>query len=133
RLLVHVGFSLVLFLVILLFAAWNNDAVIKQLFTAAGYTYGPLLGLFAFGMFTDLKLRETLVIRGYRIPMVVVICLLSPVVAYLINVFSSSLLYGFEFGFLIIALNGLLTFLGLLAISYHDYESELPGHDPYQE
>lgn len=144
RFYVHIGFSVVLLIVILIFNALNNDAVIKQLFTAAGYTYGPLLGLFTFGMFTDLKVREVLDMNVYswgsrlpkrlqRVNLVVLVCLLAPVVAYFIDHFSADLLYGFEFGFLIIALNGFLTFLGLLAISYHDYEDQLVKHEPYQE
>lgn len=144
RFYVHIGFSVVLLGVILIFNALNNDAVIKQLFTAAGYTYGPLLGLFTFGMFTNLKVREVLDLNNYpwgqrmpkplrRINLVILVCLLSPIFSYIINTFSADLLYGFEFGFLIIALNGFLTFLGLLAISYHDYEDQLVKHEPYQE
>jgi len=129
RIRVHIAYSAVSVVVILIFNALNNDAVIKQLFTAAGYTYGPLLGLFCFGMFTKLKLRE----RIGNINLVVLVCLLSPVVSYLINTYSAKLLFGFQFGFLIIALNGLLTFLGLLAISYHDYEDQLKSYEPYQD
>ena len=55
---VHLGFSFLLFVVIILFKSLNNDAVIKQLFIAAGYTYGPLLGLFAFGMFTKYNIID---------------------------------------------------------------------------
>ena len=102
-------------IIIILFNAINNDAVISQLFVAAGYTYGPLLGLFAFGMFTKLRVRDRYVI---------VVCLLAPIISYIINRFSVNLLAGFQFGFLIIALNGFLTFLGLLAISYKEYEVE---------
>lgn len=129
RIRVHIAYSAVLVVVILIFNAMNNDAVIKQLFTAAGYTYGPLLGLFCFGMFTKLKLREQL----GKVNLVVLVCLLAPIVSYFINTYSAKLLFGFQFGFLIIALNGLLTFLGLLAISYHDYEDQLKTHDPYQD
>lgn len=113
RLKVHIGFSILLFLVILLFNAVNDDAVISKLFEVAGYTYGPLLGLFAFGMLTRLQIRDHLVI---------IVCIAAPVISYLLNRFSDLLLGGFELGFLIIALNGLLTFLGLLAISYRDYQ-----------
>lgn len=112
---VHLGFSVLLLMIILLFNTINNDAVISQLFVAAGYTYGPLLGLFAFGMFTKLRVRDRYVI---------LICLLAPIMSYIVNRFSVALLAGFQFGFLIIALNGLLTFLGLLAISYKEYEVE---------
>ncbi|MEL7220321.1 MAG: sodium:solute symporter [Bacteroidota bacterium] len=140
----HIGFSVVLIIVILIFNSLNNDAVIKQLFTAAGYTYGPLLGLFTFGMTTNLKIREVIDLSifkwGERLPrplqrvnLVILVCLLSPVLCYIINTYSAQLFYGFEFGFLIIALNGFLTFMGLLAISYHDYEDQLDKHEPYQD
>ena len=108
RWIVHISISIVLCLVVLLFNALNNDAVINNLFIAAGYTYGPLLGLFSFGMFTK---RE--VIDKYVIP----VCIASPVLAYLLNHFRHELLGGFEFGFLILAVNGLLTFIGLYLIS----------------
>ena len=144
RFYVHIGFSFLLLGVILVFNALNNEAVIKQLFTAAGYTYGPLLGLFTFGMFTNMKIREILDLRNYswgknlperwsKVNLVVLVCLLAPVASFFIDYYSHLLLFGFQFGFLIIALNGFLTFLGLLAISYHDYEAEMDKHEPYQD
>jgi Na+/proline symporter len=108
RLIVHLGFSLVLFLVIVVFKALNNDAIINELFIAAGYTYGPILGLFTFGLIMRRKVRDKYVIW---------ICLAAPLLSYIINRNSSLWLDGFEFGFLILALNGILTFLGLLLIA----------------
>jgi Na+/proline symporter len=111
RLKVHFGFSVVLFLVIITFHAISNDAIINDLFKIAGYTYGPLLGLFSFGIFTAYKVQNK-----YVIP----VCLLAPILSYFLNANDLFLpqLLGLEFslGFLIILLNGLLTFLGLLAI-----------------
>lgn len=107
RKMVHFGFSVVLFLVILIFHAINDQSVITAVFVAAGYTYGPLLGLFAIGIFTKIKVKDRLV------PWV---CLLSPVLSYLININSETLFYGYRFGFEILILNGLLTFIGLLLI-----------------
>jgi SSS family transporter len=115
RLYVHIGFSVLLFLIIVAFNALNNDAVISQLFIAAGYTYGPLLGLFAFGLFTKRQINPRLVIP---------ICLAAPVLSYIINANSANWLMGFQFGFLIIALNGALTFLGIYAISKEMEEVE---------
>ncbi len=112
---VHVGFSILLFFVIMLFRKINDQAVIQELFIWAGYTYGPLLGLFAFGLFTRLRIRDRYVL---------IVCLASPVLSFFINKYSEEFLYGFQFGFMIIALNGLLTFIGLLAISYREYEVE---------
>jgi SSS family transporter len=108
RWMVHIVFSTILFFVILVFNAINNEAVINGLFIAAGYTYGPLLGLFAFGMLTSRKVRDNWVIP---------VCLVSPVLSYLINSNADILLGGFQLGFLILALNGILTFIGLWAIS----------------
>jgi len=115
RIFVHLGVTGVLFLMILIFNALNNSAVITLLFQVAAYTYGPLLGLFVFGMATKLKVRDHLVLP---------ICLLAPVLTFLLDYFSEQILAGFKFGFLTIALNGLLTFLGLLAISYWEAEEQ---------
>jgi Na+/proline symporter len=107
RLWVHIGFSVVLMLTILIFKALNNDAVINELFKAAGYTYGPLLGMFTFGMLTRRQIKDKLVIP---------VCLAAPVLTWLIVDLSAKHL-GFEFGFLNLALNGLLTIAGLAMIS----------------
>jgi hypothetical protein len=100
-----------LFLVIIAFQVINDQSVITAVFIAAGYTYGPLLGLFSFGLLTKKKLRDHLV------PL---ICIASPLLSYVINVNSETLLWGYKFGFEILILNGLITFLGLWAISYRD-------------
>jgi Na+/proline symporter len=104
---VHVGFSFVLMFTILIFKALNNDAVINEVFKAAGYTYGPLLGLFTFGMLTKRPIKDKLVIP---------VCIAAPILTWLIV--NWSLKYaGFDFGFLNLALNGVLTMAGLWAIS----------------
>lgn len=95
----------------------NDEAVINSLFKAAGYTYGPLLGLFAFGLLTRFRVRETVTVGNTEIPLLIIICLLSPIVSILIDRYSAELLGGFQFGFLILAFNGLLTFIGLIALS----------------
>ena len=107
RLLVHVGFSILLFIVILIFNEINDESVINSIFKAAGYTYGPLLGLFSFGIFTKYKIKDKFVFF---------VCLISPLISYLINIYSEELLFGYRFGFEILLLNGLLTFLGLYFI-----------------
>ena len=108
RWIVHILFSLLLLVVILIFNAINDSAVINGLLIAAGYTYGPLLGLFAFGILTRRPVNDRLVIP---------VCLLAPLLSYLINENRELLLGGFELGFLLLALNGLLTFAGLWLIS----------------
>ncbi|MGK7389657.1 MAG: sodium:solute symporter [Candidatus Cyclobacteriaceae bacterium M2_1C_046] len=107
RLKVHLGFSFILFLVIVLFKYLNNDAVIKELFTAAGFTYGPILGLFAFGLMTKMDVKDKWV------PLV---CFLAPLISFILNKYSVELFYGYKFGFEILIVNGLLTFIGLLFI-----------------
>ena len=108
RIKVHLGVMVGMFVLILIFNALNDSAVITTLFKVAGYTYGPLLGMFVFGMATRLKVRDHLVIP---------VCLLAPVLTFFLDKYSAQILFGFQFGFLTIALNGLLTFLGLLAIA----------------
>ncbi len=106
---VHIIMSILLFVVILLFDIINNESVISSLFKAAGYTYGPLLGLYAFGLSLKRKVRDNLV---------PIICLASPVICYCINLYSKEILNGYQFGFEVLILNGALTFLGLLTISF---------------
>jgi Na+/proline symporter len=101
---VHVLFSFILIATILIFKYFIADqSVIAKIFTFAGYTYGPLLGLYAFGLFTKLKVRDR---------MVPIICLLSPIFTYLINAAALNY-FDFNFGFFVLVLNGLLTFIGL--------------------
>ena len=109
RLIVHVGFTVILFLVIFIFNRLNNDAVINGLFKAAGYTYGPLLGLYTYGILTKLKTWDKLV------PLVVIA---SPIITFVIDYNSADWFGGFTFGFFVLALNGLLTFLGLLTLNF---------------
>jgi Na+/proline symporter len=109
RIWVHLGFSVLLAAVIIIFQKMNNTAIINNLFKAAGYTYGPLLGLFAFAILTRRNLPG--------MPTVVV-CLVAPVLSYLINDNAAEMFNGFSFGNLIIALNGILTFAGLYLISF---------------
>ncbi|MBC8085049.1 MAG: sodium:solute symporter [Hymenobacter sp.] len=108
RQLTHLGFSGVLIVIILIFRAFNDQSLITAVFKLAGYTYGPLLGLFSFGILTSRMLRE---------PLVLPVCLATPLLTLLINANSEAWLGGYKFGFEILLLNGLLTFLGLLAIS----------------
>jgi hypothetical protein len=94
--------------VILIFDLIFKDvSVIWELFKAAGYTYGPLLGLFAFGLLTKSQIKDKFVW---------VIALIAPILSYLLNLYSKELLNGYEIGFEILIINGLLTFLGLLMI-----------------
>jgi len=122
RMMVHIGVALVLFAVILVFKEINNDAVINELFKIAGYTYGPLLGLFSFGIFTKLK-------PNYKL--IPIICIVSPLICYYINLNSEAWLNGYKFGFELLLLNGFITFFGLLLSSYsqNDYSKPLPSSE----
>lgn len=102
---VHLGFTVLLYLVIMIFVVWNDGAAVGTLFKAAGYTYGPLLGLFFFGIITKRAVNDQL------IP---VVCLLSPAICYGLNVLVPRFL-GYSFGYELLLLNGLLTY-GLLYV-----------------
>ncbi len=104
---IHILFSFILIATILIFKYFIADAsVIAKIFQFAGYTYGPLLGLYAFGLFTKLNIKDKLV---------PIICIVSPIFTFLISYFSKTL-FNFDFGFFVLVLNGLLTFFGLLMI-----------------
>ena len=106
RRLVHVGFALLYLLVIIAFRPFHNQSLIDTLFDIAGFTYGPLLGLYTFGLFTHRSVRDR---------WVPVIAVLSPILCYLLKLYMPQWT-GYHFGFEILLLNGLLTFLGLLLI-----------------
>jgi Na+/proline symporter len=108
RYIVHLGFAMILLCVIVFFRAINDRAVIDKLFTLAGYTYGPLLGLYAFGLFTRRQVRELFV------PFIAVA---SPLVCYLLSNYSVLIFRGYKFGFELLILNGIITFAGLLLAS----------------
>ena len=105
---VHVGISAALLGVILLFRAINNQSVISAIFTVAGYTYGPLLGFYGFGLFTRYTVRDR---------WTPVVAVASPVLCYVISTHSAAWFNGYSFGFELLILNGILTFLGLLILS----------------
>ncbi len=108
KLITHVSFSL-LFLVIILFVyAFKADSLISLILRVASYTYGPLLGLFFFGILTKRMLKEVLV---------PVICILIPVLCFVLDKYSVNLFNGYQFGFELLILNGALTFVGLWLIS----------------
>lgn len=106
---VHIGFSTLMFLVILLFNAINDASVVSMIFKIASYTYGPLLGLFCFGMF-----MKTKTVHDKLVP---IICVLSPAICFLINYNSTALFGDYVIDNELIIINGLITFLGLLLIS----------------
>jgi Na+/proline symporter len=105
---VHFSFALIFFICILAFRQMNDRAIIDKLFTIAGYTYGPLLGLYTFGLFTKRSVTDRFT------PWIAII---SPVLCYFLNIFSEELFNGYRFGFEMLLVNGFLTFMGLLIFS----------------
>lgn len=104
RIMIHLGFATMLTAIILIFNAINDDSVISSLFTAAGYTYGPLLGIFAIGIFTKWQLKDKLV------PFIMII---SPVITFGIKwIITTNTAY--NFGYELLLINGAITF-GLTA------------------
>jgi Na+/proline symporter len=102
---VHIGFSGLMFLTIIIFNSINNDAVVSAIFKVASYTYGPLLGLYSFGLFVSN--------RQVRDKLVPFICLISPAICYFLSTDSKKYLGGYVFDNELIIINGLITFVGL--------------------
>jgi Na+/proline symporter len=103
----HIGMSVLLILVVILFKYILDRNVIDGLLTVAGYTYGPLLGLFAFGIFTSYKIHD----RHVWWVLLGALALIS-----IIGNLDAATLGGYQLGYELLPLNGLLTFLGLVLI-----------------
>ncbi|MDL2308583.1 sodium:solute symporter [Bacteroidales bacterium OttesenSCG-928-B11] len=109
RRIVHILIAMLFLAVIIIFSNHHNDALIRIIFNVAGYTYGPLLGMFAFGMFTNRIIKN-----GKLIPAIAVIV---PTVCFFLSKYSEQLFNGYKFGFEMLIVNGFLVFLSLLIIS----------------
>ena len=105
---VHAAIAVVTALLVLAFAQWSNESTINLVYQVASYTYGPLLGMFAFGIFSKRRVRDRFV------PLVVIA---APLICLLLDHNSKSWLGGYEFGFEIVLLNAALTIGGLYCIS----------------
>ena len=103
----HIGMSLLLVLVIISFKYILNSNVIDSLLTVAGYTYGPLLGMFAFGIFTDYKIKDKFVW---------IVALASVITVFMLGKIPAVDLGGYVIGYELLPINGLLTFIGLILI-----------------
>ena len=104
----HLMFSALMILIILLFRAMNNDSIVVAVFKVAGYTYGPILGLFIFGLYIKRKVADR---------WVPIVAILSPVITFFISKYSVVLFNGYQFGFELLIVNGFITLFGLLLIS----------------
>lgn len=115
RKVVHVVFSLVFLGVVIAFKYLVSEAVVKAIFTVASFTYGPLLGIFLFGILTRLRVRDK---------WVPIVCLLSPFICWALDANSRAWFGGYVFGFELLIVNGLITFIGMALIARKK--------DPYQ-
>jgi Na+/proline symporter len=106
---VHVGFSILMFLVIIVFNSLNDKSVVTMIFKVASYTYGPLLGLYSFGL-----LMKSKTVQDKLVP---IICIISPIICFLIVKYSKELVGNYTIDNELIIVNGLITFMGLLLIS----------------
>ncbi len=109
RMTVHISLAVIFMICIMVFKQINNKSIINIILDLAGYTYGPLLGLFAFGILTKRKLNDSI--------LVTVICLIAPVLCYFLSRYSSDIFGGYRIGIELLLINGLLTFLGLYMVS----------------
>lgn len=106
RRMVHIAFAMLYLVVIIAFQPFHNQSLIDTLFDVAGFTYGPLLGMYTFGLFTRQQVRDR---------WVPAIAVASPIICYILKIYMP-VWTGYHFGFEILLLNGLITFLGLLMI-----------------
>ena len=104
---VHIAFTGLMFFLILAFYWLNDQSVINSVFIIAGYTYGPLLGLYSFGLFTKFQVKDN---------WVPYLAVAAPLLTFLISSNSEKWLWGYKFGFEALILNGALMFLGLYLV-----------------
>ncbi|MBP8994083.1 MAG: sodium:solute symporter, partial [Bacteroidales bacterium] len=103
---VHLAISFLMAIMIIVFNLVNEKSIINAIYAIAGYTYGPLLGLYAFGLFTKYKVRDKIV---------PIIAILSPILCYLISYLLKKYA-DYNTGYELLLLNGFITFMGLWAI-----------------
>ncbi len=104
---IHIGFAIILWLVIIIFDILNQRAIIDTILLLAGYTYGPLLGLFIIGLFTTLTLKDQLV---------PIICVIAPIFTYILANYIIKPMTHYEIGNELIIINAGITILGLLVV-----------------
>jgi Na+/proline symporter len=117
RLTVHLTFTVVFLICIMIFKVVNDNSIIDKILDLAGYTYGPLLGLFAFGIFTKRQLPNSITVT--------LICLAAPALSYILSMNAKTWFNGYQIGIELLLINGILTFLGLFFISGKGVKREL--------
>ena len=108
RTIIHIGFAVIIWLIILAFDKLNQQAIINTILLLAGYTYGPLLALFAAGLFTKISFNDN------RIP---IACIIGPILCYALKTITSQNPDSYQIGNELILVNGLLTFTCLILFS----------------
>lgn len=106
---VHLIMTLVFFIAILVFKLIDSKSIISTLLSIAGYTYGPLLGIYSFGLLTKRNLL------GIGVP---IVCLVAPLLSFLLSTFSTLLFNGYQIGFELLLINAMLTFIGCYLLSF---------------
>ena len=109
RILVHITFAIIFFLCIMIFKWINDKSIIYVILIVAGYTYGPLLGLFLFGIFTKRSLPQN--------ALIVVVCIAAPIITYILSMNATKWFDRYTIGIELLLINGLLTFAGLFFVS----------------
>jgi Na+/proline symporter len=109
RLTVHLTFAIIFLICIMVFYKLNDNSIIDIILDLAGYTYGPLLGLFSFGIFSKRRLPDTWLIT--------LVCLLAPTLSFIISKNAKYWFNSYQVGIELLIINGLITFIGLLLIS----------------
>lgn len=109
RMTVHMTFAVIFFLCVMIFKWIDNKSIIDIILKLAGYTYGPLLGLFSFGILTRRRLSA-----GAAVP---IVCLVAPAICYYISDHAANWFNGYQIGIELLIINGLLTFIGLWVFS----------------
>jgi uncharacterized sodium:solute symporter family permease YidK len=135
RLKVHLSFAVVFLLMVVVYKLINDKSIIDFILKFAGITYGPLLGLFAFGILTKRKLNDKLIWP---------VCIIAPLIALVVDLLSNpawyesklhvtfglqslsqSIFNGYKIGYELIVINGIITFIGLLLISQKDVKKDV--------
>jgi len=110
RKLIHLSFAIIFLLMLIIFKWINNNSMIGVILKLAGFTYGPLLGLFVFGIFTKYRVKDKFV--PY-------ICMLAPIISYFIDLYQENIFGNFKIGLELIIINGMITFVGLFICKDH--------------
>lgn len=109
RKIIHILMALILLLCIIVYKMINNEVIVQAVFKVAGYTYGPLLGLFSFGLLTGIRIKDNWMISF--------VCIISPIICYFISTYAYAL-FNYRFGFELLLLNAMITFIGLYCLSF---------------